>query len=227
MGYSCIYRHERKLFKMAQYHPSSNENRNSALFRRKVFLSLHCFCDASKEACGAVIYLDTVTNDEINLKFIAAKSRLAPEKTTIPRLELLAASIGSRLTSEVSKHLKQKDTPSYFWSDSTTTLAWIKRDLQLGVYVANRVKEIRSLTKGGTWNYVPGELNPADLPSRGCSAQHLLNSRWWEGPAWLRENEENWPNVAYHTKEEEVNSELRKMGVAMTNLENNHLNIAE
>jgi len=37
-------------------------------------------------------------------------------------------------------------------------------------------------------------LNPADLPSRGCSVQELKkNETWWTGPCFLKIPEEQWP----------------------------------
>ena len=97
-------------------------------------------------------------------------------------------------------------------------LAWINRDTQWGVFVWNRVREIREITAQNTWMYVPSEMNPADLPSRGCSAKQLLDSRWWEGPEWLRENENSWPNLIGKIDESEINSEKKKsINITMLN----------
>ena len=144
------------------------------------------------------------------MKFLTAKSRVAPENTTIPRLELLAASIASRQTNEIIAALNYENIPVYYWSDSTTVLAWINRDVQWGIFVCNRVREIRQLTATGTWKYVPGELNPADLPSRGCQARQLLDSRWWEGPSWLCNDPQEWPSIVEATDKSLINVELRK-----------------
>lgn len=53
-------------------------------------------------------------------------------------------------------------------------------------------------------------MNPADLPSRGCTARQLVESRWWEGPAWLKLPGELWPSTGYSTNESEVDSEIKK-----------------
>ncbi|GFU45596.1 integrase catalytic domain-containing protein [Trichonephila clavipes] len=60
------------------------------------------------------------------------------------------------------------------------------------------------------WRHIPRTLNATDLVSRGCSGEHLLQGKWWEGPTWLLENEENWPKSEEEPDEDLVNSEKRK-----------------
>ncbi|XP_045541691.1 uncharacterized protein LOC106718201 isoform X2 [Papilio machaon] len=55
-----------------------------------------------------------------------------------------------------------------------------------------------------------GQANWADLPSRGCNSRQLLESRWWEGPPWLRQQAELWPHSALVVDEKEACKELRK-----------------
>ena len=55
---------------------------------------IHCFADASQLAYGAIVFL---TQDN-QVSFVTAKTRMAPLKTTIPQLELMAAMIAARLT---------------------------------------------------------------------------------------------------------------------------------
>ncbi|GFY71232.1 integrase catalytic domain-containing protein [Trichonephila inaurata madagascariensis] len=109
------------------------------------------------------------------------------EVLSIPRLELLfACSIGARLSQSVSSDMKLENLPKIFWSDSADALYWIKGTETWAPFVYNRVKEIRSLTNTEDWYHVPGPLNAADLPSRGCSVETLAMSRWWEGMDWLK-----------------------------------------
>lgn len=172
--------------------------------------SVHTFCDASELAYATAVFLRVETEKGVSVQLIQAKTRVAPVKNmTIPRLELLAALIGTRLHNSVTDSLPA-DCTSYFWSDSTTALAWIRREEQWAPFVRNRVTEIKQTTKSEQWNHVPGSHNPADLPSRGCSTRQLLETRWWEGPDWLRQTENYWPEHEVHYDEDLIIKEKLK-----------------
>ncbi|GFQ94593.1 integrase catalytic domain-containing protein [Trichonephila clavata] len=68
--------------------------------------------------------------------------------------------------------------------DSTVALSWIRGYAkQWKPFVSNRVHEIQDLTNPQNWRFEKGEQNPADIVSRGCSAEELKkNSRFWHGP---------------------------------------------
>jgi len=123
-------------------------------------LTLHVFSDASGTAYAAVVFARVEYEKTVKITLLSARSRLAPEKATIPRLELMAATIATRLTDSIIKSLTRKISKITYWTDSTTVLAWIKRDIQWGTFVWNRIKEIRMLSKPEEWRYIPGESNP-------------------------------------------------------------------
>ena len=72
---------------------------------------LHGFCDASDKAYGAVIWLRLPNESgECLVNFVAAKTFVAPKKKkSIPRLELMAALVLSRLINCVNKVLDVND----------------------------------------------------------------------------------------------------------------------
>ncbi|GBN46179.1 hypothetical protein AVEN_237441-1 [Araneus ventricosus] len=129
---------------------------------------------------------------------------------TIPRLELLAATVGARLCRSVLSALQWENVKQHYWTDSNTVLGWIQREELWSVFVNNRVQEIRKLTDPTLWKHLPGAQNPADLPSRGCSAHQLSCSRWWEGLKWLLQTQENWPVTKPVFDEQFVLKERRK-----------------
>ncbi|KAF8790538.1 hypothetical protein HNY73_005547 [Argiope bruennichi] len=185
-------------------------------------ISLHFFCDASKLAYSAVVFLRVDSGNSVHIQLVQSKTRIAPcgkKETTIARLELLGAAISARLSSTVLKEFPTDNV--YFWTDSTTVLAWLKREEPWGVFVYNRVQEIRKLTPVKAWRHVPGSLNPADCPSRGCSAKQLCSSKWWEGPSWLYLSSHEWPvsDVVVDVNEEEVNKERRAIVTSMVNIQ--------
>ncbi|XP_059055605.1 uncharacterized protein LOC131849535 [Achroia grisella] len=117
----------------------------------------------------------------VTVQLVLAKARVTPVKPiTMPRLELIAALLATRLCTEA------------------------KYALQLNF------KEIIDRSHVDDWHHVPGELNPADLPSRGCNAENLFKSRWWEGPDWLKKSQELWPYCEVPPDESEVNKEIKK-----------------
>ncbi len=177
--------------------------------------TLHFFCDASKYAYAAVAFLRVETSKCVKVQLLSAKSRVSPsgkKRTTIARLELLAATIVSRLASTIMCEIPHEEV--YFWTDSTTVLTWIRREETWGTFVQNRISEIRTLTSKEKWRHVPGSLNPADLPSRGCSAKKLIESRWWEGPDWLYLSTMKWPSSEFVVNEDEVFKERKKTVVS-------------
>ncbi|GFX49368.1 integrase catalytic domain-containing protein [Trichonephila clavipes] len=63
-------------------------------------------------------------------------------------------------------------------------------------------------------------MNIADLLSRGCSSRQMLNSRWWEGSSWLKQNSEYWPDGEISCEPQEVNVERKKTKNANADLAN-------
>jgi hypothetical protein len=176
----------------------------------ELLCSLHMFCDASADAYAAAVFLRAENTESVMVQLVQAKCRVAPlNKPTFPQLELLAACNAAHLVQSVIEALKWNHVPVFFWSDSTTVLAWILRDEQWSVFVKNRVTEIRKLTNTSQWRHVPGKLNPADLPSRGCLPKKLVNSRWWNGPDWLKGPPDSWPSRHWTYEEKAVTAEKK------------------
>ncbi|XP_043463557.1 uncharacterized protein LOC122499334 [Leptopilina heterotoma] len=141
--------------------------------------SFQVFADASGHAYAAVVFIRTEYAEKTEVQLIGAKSRVVPTKEiTIPRLELLAATIAARLAKSLINALNFENPEIIYWSDSSAVITWINQEAQWSTFVYNRVQEIRQLTAGAKWRHVPGTQNPADLPSRGCKASQLLASRW-------------------------------------------------
>ncbi|GFW29953.1 DUF5641 domain-containing protein [Trichonephila clavipes] len=186
-----------------------------------IFTELHVFVDASKGSYAGCVFARSIVDSRVSVILVRAKSRVAPLKLlSIPRLELMACCVGARLVNSILKALNMPDLKVTLWSDSTTALWWIKEYGNWSVFVANRVKEIRQLTQIQSWKYVPGNMNIADLLSRGCSPRQMLSSRWWEGPSWLKQNSEYWPDGEISCEPQEVNVERKKTKNANVDLAN-------
>ena len=134
---------------------------------------LHVFSDASQTAYGAVAYLVWLTPKGPRVSLASSKARVAPIRhTTIPRLELMAALIASRLAQAIYEEFK--------------VLNWLRSEsATFKTFVGARVAEIQAAWDPKCWRYVPSESNPADDLSRGISVKELSTGRWIYGPDFL------------------------------------------
>ncbi|XP_046865635.1 uncharacterized protein LOC124459899 [Drosophila willistoni] len=135
------------------------------------------FADASTQAYGAVIYSRVRTTNGYRSRLVAAKTRVAPLKPiSIPRLELNAALLLSRLLKLVTESLTIPISSSHCWTDSEIVLHWLSSPpRRWNTYVCHRVAEIVEDYPRRCWNHVRSEENPADCASRGLSLSQLLN----------------------------------------------------
>ncbi|CAH0714118.1 unnamed protein product, partial [Brenthis ino] len=160
-------------------------------------IDIHCFSDASLVGYGACIYARvTSSNNHIEVKLLCSKSKVAPLKpVSIPRLELCAALLSSRLGKAVINSIRFTPNSVTYWSDSSVVLGWLSSDsTRQKTFVANRVGEIQENTKLSAWRYVPTDHNPADLISRATTLIQLQNSDlWWHGPTFLTKDQNEWP----------------------------------
>ena len=160
-------------------------------------MSLHTFVDASESAYGAVVYARCQYEDgSVSTNIVAAKTRVSPNiAASIPRLELMGAVVGVRLTTRIAEVLGIQMTKSTFWCDSVNVLWWVRgRSRNFKPFVAHRVGEIQTQTDPNQWRYVPTKVNPADMLSRGMPANDLAKcNSWWRGPAFLSQTEDMWP----------------------------------
>jgi hypothetical protein len=96
-------------------------------FANIVSSQLHQFADASECVYGAVSYLRFVNErGNIHVSFVIGKARLPLLKVVmIPRLELSAAVVATRLDKMVRNKIDISIDASIFWTDSTTVLGYI------------------------------------------------------------------------------------------------------
>ena len=101
---------------------------------------LHCFSDVSERPYAAVIYLRSIYEDgRMDVNLIASKTKVAPlKKLSIPRLELLGATILVRLARTV-QGASPRNLEAVYWVDFITVLHWIRNNKPWRQYVLTRL----------------------------------------------------------------------------------------
>lgn len=129
------------------------------------------------------------------------KARVAPLKhTTIPHLELTAATMAGRMDKMLRKELQLQLAESVFWTDSTAVLKYINNETtRFRTFVANRVSQILKVSVASQWRHINSHLNPADCVSRGQNVGLFLqNHVWISGPDFLTAPNNSWPKTLDH-----------------------------
>ncbi|UYV73046.1 hypothetical protein LAZ67_10001662, partial [Cordylochernes scorpioides] len=135
---------------------------------------------------------------------------LAPiRRISIPRLELCAAVLLTRLVIQIMPSLELDIESITCWTDATIVLQWIKTlSRTLPTFVGNRVSEIQACRKIKQWRHVPSKDNPADIASRGTIGSGLRDSQlWWKVPTRLAASPKLWPempNIQAHCDDTEA-----------------------
>jgi len=179
-------------------------------------ITVHTFSDASDKAYAAATYTRHEYDDgTVSIQLVAAKSRLAPVKAvSIPRLELMGALTGQRLTKKVCLALNLSLDKVTYWVDSDNVGFWIQgQSRNYKPFVAHRVGEIHEESNPDQWRYVSTKVNPADKATRGLSADELsTDDCWWHGPTFLQNDQSEWPTRKFGSApdaQREVKSDKR------------------
>uniref|UniRef100_A0A8D8MGU8 CCHC-type domain-containing protein n=1 Tax=Cacopsylla melanoneura TaxID=428564 RepID=A0A8D8MGU8_9HEMI len=168
-----------------------------------VKLTIIGFADSSEKAMGAVVYSRVeYPDDSVRCTLLCSKSKVAPKKyVSIPRLELSAAVLLSKLVSCVVKTYEPRFPVSnvFCFTDSTVALAWIHSNpCKYKTFVANRIQQIHDHISPQTFYHVPGADNPADCITRGLLPAELCNFHLWlSGPCFLLQPTSNWQLKSY------------------------------
>ncbi|XP_062700764.1 uncharacterized protein LOC115269619 [Aedes albopictus] len=181
-------------------------------------LQIHVFCDASEAAYSSVAYLRLEADGEIKVALIGSKTKVAPLKTlSIPRLELSAAVLGTRLLETLQNYHNLSISKRILWSDSSTVLAWIKSDhRRYQKFVAFRIGEILTTTDQSKWRWIPTKFNVSDQATKWGNGPVLSTENpWFRGPSFLHKPENLWPAQRSVIPTEE---ELRAPAVNMCHL---------
>ena len=125
------------------------------------------FSDASNEAFGSCAYARwQKSNGEYDVRFIAAKSRVASlKRLTVPRLELQEAVLASRLCKTIVQESRFHFENVILFLDSEIVLAWIRSEARkFEPFVSVRVGEIQtSLLCGRSRVRAPDRTNTQGL----------------------------------------------------------------
>ena len=88
---------------------------------------LHVFADASVLAYGSAAYLVWLSSTGKEVRTCVRQGQSDPlRQTTIPRLELMAAVVASRLAKTIREEFKIKLTQVVLWSNSMIVFAWLR-----------------------------------------------------------------------------------------------------
>ena len=147
------------------------------------------------------------------MTFVMAKALVAPlKKKSIPRLELMAAIVMSRVAKFIQDSMGGIGS-TYLWIDSQTVLTWIRSaSANFKPFVSARIQEIQDTHPRfmDEFRYAPSSMNAADQLTKPLPVQDLQD--WHDGPQFILEHEDMWPqeSIEHDAKaDDETRTECR------------------
>jgi len=163
---------------------------------------LIAFTDASRDACGAVVYIRDVTTSTVS--FLCANSKLFGDnlkKKSIPCLELYAIALGAEFLLDARNSLcgdaivvPVKVTKLMLFTDSMVCIHWLNAYVnsfdklqKLSVFVKNKLRSIDELCVKCPveFRHTAGRENPADCVTKHYSYRALSKTNYYKGPNFL------------------------------------------
>ncbi|KAI3359231.1 hypothetical protein L3Q82_002750 [Scortum barcoo] len=155
------------------------------------------FSDGSDQSYGAVVYFRWETTQGVEVRLVESKAKLTPldQKGEPVKAETCGAVYAVRLRRYIEKHSRMEIGKWLHLLDSQTVLGAIQRDSYgYQTFFANRVGEIQKSTSVDDWWWISGDLNVADIITRGATPADLQeNSVWQNGPEFLKQPVKEWP----------------------------------
>ena len=128
------------------------------------------FSDSSHVAYAVTCFGKFIYDDgTVSMQFLFGKCNMCPMSgsLTIPRLELVAAALATRIACSVLQESNIKYERVIYWSDSSATLHLIRNNtLRFCVFVDSHLAEIQESSLVRNWRYCPTNLNPSDVGTR-------------------------------------------------------------
>lgn len=155
------------------------------------------FSDGSEASYGVVLYLRWETQNGVVVRLVESKAKLTPlnQKGDVIKAEVCGAVFSIRLRKYLVKHCRIKVARWVHFVDSQTILGAIHKDSYgYQTFFANRIGEIQKAGPVEDWRWIEGNLNIADIITRGATPEELdEGSEWQQGPEFLSWPEAEWP----------------------------------
>ena len=179
------------------------------------------FSDASLFAYRAVPYLRVLCDGRAHSSFVMGKGRFAPanQVSTIPRLELQAATLAIRLSLFIKQELRIPIMATDFYTDSQIVLHQLQDGYRgKSTFVTARRDLIRTHSSTYQWHFVKSEENPADDCTRGTASNFGPNCRWVTGPPVLMDPSYVHPPFTAQAVSPPEEEETKSIGVGQTHV---------
>ena len=157
--------------------------------------------DASLEMACSVVYVRIRRkNGNYSCQNVFAKSKIIPDGMSIPRAELVAATLNASTGHVVKLSLGDFVKSRTHFTDSQVVLCWLSNDrLRLKQWARDRVVEVQRLTDKNQWCYIESKNMTADIGTRrGATIEDVLDdSPWIRGQEWAHYDRDTFPIKRY------------------------------